>query len=83
MTDWPAHLTTHAIERYQERVANLPDDQVREILSAPNIIKAIAFGAEKVKLGTGHRLVILSKRIVTVLPSAKIKRKNTKDRDPC
>jgi hypothetical protein len=61
------HVTQHAIERYQERVANLPEDQVRQILSSPFINTAADFGAIYVKLATRHRVVIEDGFIVTVL----------------
>ncbi len=63
-----ARVTGHAIARYQERVANLPDDEVVALLSSPVIETAIAFGAPIVRLGTRHRIVIKNGAVVTVLP---------------
>lgn len=62
------HVTAHAIERYQERVANLSDDIVTTILSAPVIQRAADFGAPYVRLVTGNRIVIQNHTVVTVLP---------------
>ena len=62
------HITRHAIQRYQERVANLPDEQVRVVLSCPAVKTAIAFGAHVVRLGTGERVILEGANVVTVLP---------------
>jgi len=62
------HITGHAIQRFQERVDNLPDDEVRAILSKPSIQAAALFGAPYVRLGTGQRVVIENGAVVTVLP---------------
>lgn len=61
------HVTGHAIQRFQERVANLPADEVRAALSTPAIERAAAFGAPYVKLGSGHRVVIEGDHVITVL----------------
>lgn len=63
------HVTTHAIERYQERVSNVPDADARAALSCPAVLKAAEIGAPFVKLGTGQRIVLDGQRVVTVLPS--------------
>ncbi len=63
-----SHITRHAIERFQERVQNLPTDQVVAALSTPFIQRAIEFGAKYVKLAKGQRVVIENGRIITVLP---------------
>lgn len=65
----PCHVTMHAIGRYQERVANLPDAAVVEALTSPCIVKAAAFGAPFVRLATGQRIVLEAGAVVTVLPS--------------
>jgi hypothetical protein len=62
------HVSTHAIQRYQERVENVSADEVRERLCRPAIAKAVQFGARYIRLGSGHRLVILNQTVVTVLP---------------
>ena len=61
------HVTRHAIDRYQERVANVPEDAARRALSTVAIRTAADFGAEYVRLGTGHRVVINCGSVVTVL----------------
>lgn len=62
------HVTAHAIERYQERVANVSDDEARQALSSPTIILAAKFGAAFVRLGTGQRVVIVDGAVITVRP---------------
>lgn len=62
------HVTGHAIQRYRERVANVPDDEVRARLSIPAVEFAVKFGAPFVRLPTGQRVVIEGGAIVTVLP---------------
>lgn len=64
----PRHITTHAIERFQQRIANLPADEVRARLSTPAILAAVKLGTCQVKLPSGHRAVIAHGRIVTVRP---------------
>lgn len=63
------HITQHAIERFQERVENLPDDAVVDRLRCPAVLKAAAFGAPIVRLATGHRIVLQNGSVVTVLPA--------------
>lgn len=63
------HITEHAIERYQERVANVSEADARIALSSPAVTTAADFGAPYVKLGTGQRIVIEGGRVITVLPS--------------
>lgn len=62
-------VTAHAIERYQERVANLSDEAVIEAILSPAVVKAATFGAPFVRLATGQRIVIEDSVVVTVLPS--------------
>jgi len=61
-------ITAHAIARYRERVACIPDEQVLSALSRDIIRRAIAFGARYVRLGTGQRIVLDGATVVTVLP---------------
>lgn len=68
------HVTAHAIERYQERVANVPDEEARVAICSPAVLKAAEFGATYVRLGTGQRIVIEDGRVVTVLPAESFKR---------
>lgn len=62
------HVTHHAIERYRERVADLPDAAIVAVLSSPAMETAARFGCECVLLGTRHRVVIDGNRVVTVKP---------------
>lgn len=67
-------ITAHAIERYVQRVEAVTEDEVIARLDTPHIRRLIAFGAAKIKLATGHRLVIADGRIVTVTPKPLKKR---------
>lgn len=67
-------LTAHAIERYMQRVEAVSEDEVIQRLDTPHIRSLISFGAAKIKLATGHRLVIVEGRIVTVTPKPLKKR---------
>ncbi len=60
-------ITNHAIQRFQERVKNLPPEEVCAILSGRAFQAAAQIGATFVRLGTGHRVVIREGSIVTVL----------------
>lgn len=62
-------VSSHAVSRFRERVAPLPEAEVRAILSSTIIERAAAFGACFVRLGTGHRIVIQGDAVVTVLPA--------------
>lgn len=68
------HIARHAIVRFQERVENLPDERVIEILSRPIFEQAVKFGAPFVKLAHGQRAVIENGAIVTILPRVKKQR---------
>lgn len=61
-------VTRHAIERYQERVADVSDEQAEAALSSPAIQAAASFGCEYVRLATGHRVVVKDNAVVTVQP---------------
>lgn len=61
-------VTDHAITRYRERVARLPAEQVRAILTSEIVLQAITFGARYIRLGTGQRIVLDGDTVVTVLP---------------
>ena len=67
-------VTRHAIERYQERVADLPDDQVEALLSSPAIQTAAQIGARFVRLSGGQRVVLCGSTVVTVQPSTHYRR---------
>lgn len=71
VTDAPPaiHVTHLAVERYQERVSNLPDHRVVELIcSNPVVQRAVVIGAPFVKLAGGQRLVLVEARGITVLP---------------
>jgi hypothetical protein len=61
-------VSKHAVMRYQQRVADLPAEIVRAILSTPAIVCAANFGAQFVRLSSGHRIVIEEHVVVTILP---------------
>lgn len=61
-------ISMHAIERYQERVANVPAEEVVARLNSPAIRLAASFGARFVRLGTGHRVAIVNHTVTTILP---------------
>jgi hypothetical protein len=62
------HITTHAIERFIERIAACTTAQAREhILSHSKAIHAAAdFHCDIVRLGDGSRLVLDGTRVLTV-----------------
>lgn len=62
-------ITTHALQRYAERVRPCTEDEARAALSCRGIIAAIEFGAGLVKLGTGQRVIIRGQTVVTVIPA--------------
>lgn len=62
------HVTAHAIERYRERVADVPDDEIQAALSGRAFDAAQDFGAHVVILPAGQRAIIKGKHIVTVPP---------------
>jgi hypothetical protein len=61
-------LTRHAIQRYRERVADVPPVEIWRALDCPAVRLAIDFGARFVRLSGGQRVVIQQNRIITVLP---------------
>lgn len=69
------HITFHAIQRYQERVEDVPAIEVVRRLSTPNIMGALKLGKATIKLPTGHRAEIVDGHILTV--------KNKKRIRPC
>jgi len=76
----PITVTRHAIERYQERVEPVSDEEAVARLSCPAMQKAVAFGARYVVLGCGNRAVIVENRVVTVLVKGKCIPSHYKDR---
>ncbi|KPH67546.1 hypothetical protein [Novosphingobium sp. ST904] len=67
-------VSGHAIQRYQERVANVSADEARAALSTPVIQAAANFGARFVRLGTGHRVCIQNHVVLSVLPAEHYRR---------
>lgn len=67
-------VSSKAISRYRERVADVGYDEVIAALTTPVIQKAAAFGAQFVRLGTGQRIVIDNNVVVTVLAASSYRR---------
>lgn len=63
------HVSTHAIERYQERVRNCTEAEAIAAIDTPAVNLAANFGAPYVRIATGQRIVIENHVVVTVLPS--------------
>lgn len=63
----PIHITAYAVQRFQERVANVPEDQVRAALDCAAVRLAAKIGAPFVKLAGGQRVALVKNRVVTVL----------------
>jgi len=61
-------VTRYAIQRYQERVADVPAPDVWRALDCAAIRAAIEIGAHFVRLGGGQRAVLRENRVVTILP---------------
>lgn len=65
-------ITDHAVERYRQRVADLPGDVIRSVLSGPAVAVAAQFGARVVRMGRFRVLLDLSPIsavVVTVVPA--------------
>jgi hypothetical protein len=74
------HVTAHAIERYRERVENVPTDEIHRRLSGRAFDIASSIGADVI-LPTGHRAVIRSGLIITILPSKRWVARRKKDEE--
>lgn len=61
-------ISVHAVERYQQRVADLPEAAARAALDCPAARLAARIGAPFVKLPGGQRIVIRNATVITVLP---------------
>lgn len=71
------HVTLHAIQRYQERVANVPAKEAHQALTTPAILIAAEFAGHQtayVRLATGQRVVVKDHAIVTVQPAEHFRR---------
>lgn len=64
----PLIVSLHAIQRYQERVANVPDDVAERALTGNAFQHACDMGRGAVILPSGHRAIIADGTVVTVLP---------------
>jgi hypothetical protein len=62
------HVTTHALHRFQERVApcSLADARTAIMSHAKAIETAASIGCEIVRCGNGERLVLCGTRVLTV-----------------
>lgn len=68
------HVTGNAIMRYQERIENLPAREVVAALDTRAVRAAAEMGSADVRLGSGHRIIVRSKTVITILPPRKRKR---------
>lgn len=69
-------ISLHAIERYQQRVEDVPAAEVLRRLVTPALRAAIEFGAESARLPSRHRLVIVGDTVVTIRPDDGPARRN-------
>lgn len=67
-------ITDHAVQRFQERVRPCSDHEARTALSTPAVQAAALFGAQFVRLATGHRIALKGHVVMTVLPPDHFKR---------
>lgn len=61
-------ITDHAVERFQQRVRPCTADEARTALSSPAVQAAALFGAQFVRLATGHRIALKGHVVMTVIP---------------
>ena len=61
--------TAHSIDRYIERVAPVSRIEAEAALTNKRINAAASFGADYIRLGSGHRAVIVDGFVVTILPA--------------
>jgi hypothetical protein len=62
------HVTAHAISRHMERCGSATHAEAETALRSSAVLAAAAFGAPYVKLPSGHRIVLMGRSVVTVLP---------------
>lgn len=67
-------VTDHAVQRFQQRVRPCTDQEARNALSTPAVQAAALFGAQFVRLATGHRIALKGHVVMTVLPPDHFKR---------
>lgn len=68
------HVTAHAIDRFRERIADLPEETIRAMLSTKAIRQAAQFGANWVRIAGGHRICLRGHTVTTILPPDHFKR---------
>ena len=61
-------ITHHAFDRYRQRLARIPQDEIEQHLNQPIFQIAADFGAPYVRLPSGHRVVIKNHAVITILP---------------
>ena len=72
-------VTEHAIQRYQERVEQVPEDAVKCALDTDGMRRAIAGGCDCHDLESGHKAILAGRRVVTILePGMRPKKKRTR-----
>lgn len=69
------HVTSHAIERYQRRVANVSERDAYAALSSEKIHQAALVGCSSVILPSGHKVILIGGCVVTVKPRHRDKRR--------
>lgn len=62
------HITDHAMLRYRQRVADVPNDAIQAALSGRAFEAGANYPRCAVILPTGHRAVMRSGAVITVLP---------------
>jgi hypothetical protein len=68
-------VTSHAVSRYRRRVEPVSYDEVVRRLTTPAIVSAAAIGAASVLLPSGHKVVLIGNRVVTVKAKSSKKRR--------
>ena len=58
-------LTDHAVDRYQQRVADIPREAIEQAINTPAFRTAMEIGAKAVILSNGCRAIIADGAIVT------------------
>lgn len=74
-------VTRHALDRYRERIDDLPDREIEQRLTTAPYRIAAEFGARYVRLGSGHRVVIIDHKVITILPQDNAQGSMTPARD--
>jgi hypothetical protein len=69
------HVTSHAIERYQRRVAPVSIREAYKALSTDKIREAAQAGCSSLVLPSGHKVVLAGFTVVTVVPKHSKKRR--------